>query len=417
MARAGKGGKRAATDVTVWETQTAVPARRAVPQVAGDRDAIGELLGTSPAPVTRTGGGLSRQLRWALVVVPLLGVAVPLHLWIQYRSGHVTSKNAAVRGHVADIGTRISGRVASVAVDAGDRVKAAQVLVQLEDRRLLAEVSEARAEVTALERTIEAERVTVELERVQVQQQGPEGAARVAAARANAEAARIEAEDARRNHELQQQLHSRDGLVSAETLRGAETQRRAAEARLDEAQANALVAERSAEQRGRLAQDGVTIRRRRIAVLEADLLAARARLTRAETDLESAAIRAPEDGAIVRRVVQPGVAVEAGQPVISMWLGDDLWVEAWIDEEDLGFVRRGGKAVVTFQALPGREFTGVVERIGLATDLEIPESDVPQPRFTRMRDAPVVGVRIRLAEPPPHLVPGLSAVVAIERTS
>jgi multidrug resistance efflux pump len=167
--------------------------------------------------------------------------------------------------------------------------------------------------------------------------------------------------------------------------------------------------------RARGARDAVTVRLSRITVLEADLRAAQARLARAEADLESAAIRAPTEGAIVRRIVQPGGAIEAGMPVISMWLGDDLWVESWIDEEELSSIHVGSEATVTFHALPRQEFTGTVERIGLATDLEIPEDEVPQPRFSRMRGAPVVSVRIRLDERPPDLLPGLSAVVAIRK--
>ena len=159
----------------------------------------------------------------------------------------------------------------------------------------------------------------------------------------------------------------------------------------------------------------MTIRERGIGVLQANLERARARLNRAEADLEGTIIRAPEDGAILRRIIQPGGSVESGQPIISMWLGSDLWVEAWIDEEDLGFVRVGSPVTVTFHSFADREFSGVVDRLGLATDLEIPESEVPQPRFSRMRGAPVVGVRIRLDAPPPELLPGLSAVVAIEK--
>ena len=70
---------------------------------------------------------------------------------------------------------------------------------------------------------------------------------------------------------------------------------------------------------------------------------------------------------------------------------------------------------MTFHSLPGREFTGVVDNIGITTDLEVPAADVPKPRSSRMRSAPVVGLRIRLEEPPPELVPGLSAVVAIRK--
>ncbi|HKA56976.1 MAG TPA: efflux RND transporter periplasmic adaptor subunit [Gemmatimonadales bacterium] len=376
-------------------------------------DAITELVGVPARPV----GSDSRRKFWRRpwwAVLTVLVLAPPAYLSLQYRLQHVTSKNAAVRGHVAEIGTRISGLVASVAVDAGDRVKAGQVLVRLEDRHLLAEVEEARAEVAGLERSMSVETETIGLERSQIAGQEAEAAAKISAAKANAEAARVEAEEARRNHELQDTMHSH-GMVSTEELRNAESRRRAAEARLDEAQANAVMAQRSAEQGARQARDAVTIRASRVAVLDANLAAARARLARAEADLASATIRAPEDGAIIRRIIQPGGAVDAGRPVISMWLGSNLWVEAWIDEASVRFVRRGARATVTFHSLPDVEFAGRVDRVGLSTDLEVPESDVPKPRFTRMDGAPVVGVRILLDQPPPELVPGLSAVVAIEK--
>lgn len=300
------------------------------------RDAISELLGSTADPRLVIAPPHRRPRRLAIVAGVVLVVAVAALLWIQYRTGHTTSNNAAVRANVAEIGTRIGGRVAAVTVDVGDRVEAGQVLVQLEDRHLVAELEEARAQVAA---------------------------------------ARERAAAARRTHALQRELQALGGVSRAE-LHRADSERR---------------------------------------VREADLLAAQARVTRAEAELASSAIRAPQAGSIVRRIVQPGGALEAGQPVLAMWLGEDLWVEAWINEEDLESVRPGGKAAVTFHAFPGREFTGVVERVGLATDLELPDSAMPHPRFARMRAAPVIGVRIRLDNPPPHLVPGLSAIVAIKK--
>lgn len=305
--------------------------------VRSDRDAISELLGATASPVAVRGAlpPGRRHLRWGLVAAGV-ALAVTLLLWMQYRSGYVTSTNAAVRGHVSEMGSRINGRVAAVTVDAGDVVEAGQVLVQLEDQHLVAELEVARAQV--------------------------------AAARAYAELARI-------TYGLNRQLVSLNGATRVE-LNRSDSERR---------------------------------------VREAELLAAQARVSRAEAELESAAIRAPQRGAVVRRIVQPGAAVEAGKPAIALWLGDELWVEAWIDEDDLGFVRQGSRATVTLNAFPGREFAGVVDRVGLATDLEQPDSALPHPRFARMRSAPVLGIRIRLADPPQHLVPGLSARVAIKK--
>jgi len=421
MARSSQARKREAAkkDPRHELLPAVVWPRRAAPIPSpgeADGDAIGELLGSSGGlPARQRPRGFRRRPRRVLLVALLVAVAIPAFFWLRYRSQHVTSKNAAVRGHLAEVGTPVSGLVAAVTVDVGDRVRAGQVLVRLEDRQLQATVEEARAAVEGLLRTIEVERVTVGQQQLQVEQLGPEVAARVAAAKAEAEAARAEADGARRTEALMDTLYSHDGVVSTEELRVAESRRRAADARLAEAEANAVVAARSGAGGTQIARDEMIIRRRRIAVLQANLLAAQARLTRAETDLESAVIRAPDDGAIVRRIAQPGEAVATGEPVISMWLGNDLWVEAWVDEEDVGFVRMGAAATVSFHSIPGQEFTGRVDRIGLSTDLEIPAQEVPQPRFARMNGAPVVGLRIRLDAPPPNLVPGVSAIVAIQK--
>ena len=88
------------------------------------------------------------------------------------------SKNAAVRGNLAEIGSRVTGQVTKVEVDVGDRVVANQILVRMEDRRLQAEVQEAQADVAGLERTLEVERLNIAHDRRKIGQQGQEAAAR-----------------------------------------------------------------------------------------------------------------------------------------------------------------------------------------------------------------------------------------------
>jgi len=379
-------------------------------------ESVTQLLGASP--VVSPGRNRMRRLwvltRRALILGAIVAVVVSGSMWVGYRSRYVTSNNAAVRGHVAEIGARLRGVVRQVEVDAGDQVTAGQVLVRMEDRHLAAEVQEARAEVAKLEREIEIERLDIDHQRREVDQQTRGAVAKVAAMKAQADAASARADDAQKELELRETLFSRDGVVSSEEVRNAETRRRTADAQLEEARANSVEA-RSEEDAVRLTGEGLTIRERKIGVLEADLQRAEATLAHAEAELDDASIRAPEDGAILRRIIQPGGSVDTGQPIISMWLGQDVWVEAWIDEDDIGAVSLGSAAKVTFHSLPGREFTGVVDKIGLATDLEIPASEVPRPRFSRMRSTPVVGVRIQLDEPPLDLMPGLSAVVAIRK--
>ena len=409
--------------------------RQLAPVTAEDDTALAKTSEQPPVPATRTDGAVvdqslgetavpvrgpgfqraRRHLRWAVAILLLLLVLAPAYSWFRYQSLHVTSTNAIVRGHLAEIGTRLDGVVTSVDVDAGDRVTAGQVLVRLEDRHLRAEAQEARAELVGLERAIEVERLSILHERRRIKQQQEEALANVEAAQAQRVAAEIRARDAQQNHSVRQSLFNRGGAVSSEDVRSAEAAWHTAEALLIEARAKYEAAQ-SAQENVRLTGEALAVRERKIGLLEADVLRARASLSRVEADLADASIRAPADGAIVRRIAQPGASVDLAQPLISMWLGQDIWIEAWIDEDDIGAVKPGNQVTITLQSLPDRELKGIVDRIGLATDFEMPASDVPQPRYSRMRGAPVVGVRIRLHEPPAELLPGLSAVVAIRKS-
>jgi HlyD family secretion protein len=124
---------------------------------------------------------------------------------------------------------------------------------------------------------------------------------------------------------------------------------------------------------------------------------------------------APADGWVVRRIAEPGASVVVGQPLVALWMGPEVWVEAWINEEDLARVVAGNAARVTVKPYPRRVIPGEVETVGVSTDYEMPDAAVPQPRNTRLRVSPVVCVRIRLGQRQ-GLFPGLSAVVAIRKS-
>jgi multidrug resistance efflux pump len=309
----------------------------------------------------------------------------------------------------------LTGRVAAVEVAAGDRVTAGQVLVRLDDRTFAAEAREAAADLEGLRRKIDVEHAAIAHELLELEQQEQEALANVAAARAQSSAAESQARNARRLHEARQSLAS-GGAISNQDLLNSETGSRTAQALVQEARAKQQAAQ-SAEEGARLAREGLAIREAGIGVLEAEVQRAQARLAKAQADLESATIRAPEDGGILRRIAQPGTSVELGQPLLSMWLGREVWVDAWIDEDDIAAVHVGDTATVSLRSLPDRDLAGIVDKIGLATDFEMPASEVPQPRAERMSASPVVGIRVRLLDPPADLVPGLSAVVAIRRSS
>ena len=360
-------------------------------------------------------GRIRRLVLPVIAVVALIAIAAPIAMWVHYRSTHVVSRDAVVRSHIADVGARMDGVVKSVEVDAGDRVHAGQVVATLEASHIEARVRQASSRLEKAQRELEVERLAIENERLRLESSLQEFSAGLSAASAEADVSESRVQEAMRRLELQQKLASQ-GLVAEERVRMAETELRTARAL-----AAASTAQRRAALAGedvaRVAADGLAVREKRISVIESDIATFHAELAVANANLESTIIRAPDDGAVVRRIVQPGGSAGVGQPIISLWVGEEIWVEAWLDEDDLGQVPVGSRATVTFKSYPDREFSGVVQKIGVSTDIELPDSEVPQPRRERMRDAPVISVRVDLDEPADDLFPGLSATVGIEKGS
>lgn len=348
-----------------------------------------------------------------LLVVGLVAAVTPIALWGIYRSGHVVSRDAVVRGHIADVGAPLDGVVRSVEVDQGDRVVAGQIVVRLEDRQFAAERARAASQLEKALRELEVEQLAIVNERSRLQNSLRGVSADLSAANAEVQVAESRAQEALRRLELQRSLAS-EGLVATERVRAAETEYRTA---------RALVAASKAERNSAIAGEdlaetdyaGLSVRERRISVLESEISALEAELRVAEANLEGAVIRAPDDGAVIRRIVEPGASTTVGQPIMSLWIGREIWVEAWVDESELGKIGVGSRATVTFMSHPNEEFSGKVDSMAVSTDIELPDSEVPQPRRERMRDAPVVSVRVKLDRTARDLFPGLSAVVAIRK--
>ncbi len=92
-----------------------------------------------------------------------------------------------------------------------------------------------------------------------------------------------------------------------------------------------------------------------------------AQLGQARVDLERTQIRAPVDGIVVKRSVEPGQTVAASLQAPEMFVIakslSDMQVEASIDEADIGRVRAGQAASFTVDAFPGRSFSGEVKQV------------------------------------------------------
>src|ERR1700739_4051513 len=97
---------------------------------------------------------LVSRLPWAVAATVVLGF-IAVVLWRIYApSPDVWTDDAYVSVHYATIAPRVPGQVTSVRVDDNDRVKAGQVLAELDDRDFRVALEQAQAQVAAAQARI-----------------------------------------------------------------------------------------------------------------------------------------------------------------------------------------------------------------------------------------------------------------------
>jgi HlyD family secretion protein len=126
-------------------------------------------------------------------------------------------------------------------------------------------------------------------------------------------------------------------------------------------------------------------------------------LAAARVDLERTSIKAPVDGIVVKRSIEPGQTVAASLQAPELFVIaknlSDMQVETSIDEADVGRVRVGQKASFTVDAFTGRNFEGEVRQVRKAA--------------TVVSNVVTYTVVISAANPDLTLLPGMTANVRI----
>ena len=82
-----------------------------------------------------------------------------------------------------------------------------------------------------------------------------------------------------------------------------------------------------------------------------------------QRQIEQATIRSPRDGVVYNLPVHAGAWLAAGEAVARVGRIDRLKVQLYVDEPDLGKIRLGLPVTLTWDALPGREWTGTISQL------------------------------------------------------
>ena len=250
------------------------------------------------------------------------------------------------------VSSQISGQIREIFVDFNSAVKAGQLIAQIAPETYEHRVHQAEAD-------LEAARATAGVQQAEMYR------------------AKVNLADAERDFARKQTLVNKNFISPAE-LDKVKTTLEAARALLGVAEAQA--------------RNGAAVIKQR-----------EAQLGQARVDLGRTQIRAPVDGIVIKRSVEPGQTVAASLQAPEMFVIaqnlTDMRVETAIDEADVGRLQLGQEATFTVDAFPGKRFKGTVNQVRKAAQV--------------VSNVVTYTVVVSAANPDLILLPGMTANVRI----
>jgi HlyD family secretion protein len=229
------------------------------------------------------------------------------------------------------IKSKASGIVKRLLVDAGETVKAGQVMAELDKEEIQARVRAAQAALAASEANLSASQA--DYQRAEVDAQGPEVP-------------------------LLQRAYERAKKMATEGV--------VSQAALDDAQR----AYETAVNKRDMARANLSVSKAKIAQARAQVEQNRAALAQNEEELRNSTIVAPIDGIVLARNVEVGDAVSSililGSGATSIFdMGDtkEVFVRGKVDESDIGKVYLGQTARIKVESFKDKTFDGKVTKI------------------------------------------------------
>jgi len=218
-------------------------------------------------------------------------------------------------------------------VKEGDRVRQGQLLLQLDDADLRSQAARAQAQMKAAQADqadastggTREELLTLETQLLNAR---------------NARAA------AQRNLEALRRLQQQGAASSGEVKQAEDT--------LQRAQADTTLLEQ--KKKDRYSQP-------ELAKVQAQGIEAQAAYEAAEDALAKSSVHAPFDGIVYALPVKQGAYVQTGDLLLQEGDLSQMLVRTFVDEPDIGRLAPGQKTEVTWDALPGRVWTGAVSTV------------------------------------------------------
>lgn len=282
----------------------------------------------------------------------------------------------------ADVMPKVNGYLGELKIEAGDTVKAGQVVARIARPDLEAQLL--RDESALVKAKVQLD----DLEKGARSQERSEAAANLASAQAVYDKAKTDLERYRALH--------KSGAISTQQLD-------AAQSSYDVAQSS-LVAARS---RRSLVEEGNrpdTIEAQRLEVKRSQAIVDASRALLADTVITS-----PISGVVLTKNFENGEYINPGSALATIGDMNDCWVKVYIASTQLGLIKVGQAVSVKVDSFPGRTFPGTIKEISQNAEFT-PRQSITQ----RERANLVFAVKVKIDNAEGILKPGMPADVVIK---
>jgi HlyD family secretion protein len=342
-------------------------------------------------------------LKKRLVIILFLVVFVGIGTLVYLRQHQAQTQDIYYSGTIeakqAELAFQVNGRVVDLPVNEGQRVSKNQILAKLDPSEFLARLAQARANLNRSEKALkqkeaildlykstlpaEVERAQAAVKALKSQVKDLKAGSRnqeIERARLASHAAKITMEQARKDKERLERLYQ-EGTVSEKERDAAalgyetafkEYERsketfdllkegarketiRTAEARLAEGRAFLKQAKSNLKK--------ITAAESEVEVAAAQMKAAAAAVEVSEIQLGYTVLKAPFDGIITSRNIEPGEVVSPGREVLSIANMNTVDLKVFVDETEIGKVKPGQNVDVKTDTFPDKTYKGRVSFI------------------------------------------------------
>jgi membrane fusion protein (multidrug efflux system) len=308
----------------------------------------------------------------ALAVALAIAAAVAPFAW-NYLQSYESTDDAQIDGHIDPLSSRIDGTIVAVHVEDDDRVKAGELIAEIDPRDYQVAVEQASARLDYAQAEV-----------ISAQQDYAAALARVR-------------EDDAANFEAQRDARRYATLLDKAVVSQEENDHYSAAARVDAAKVDSD-------------REAAGSAFRLIAARQADVAAAQADLDQARLNLSYTKIYAPADGVVGKREVQLGSRVQPGETLMFVTETGNIWVTADFKETQLARMHPGQRVTIHIDTF-GRDYRGYVENMpGASGDrfsLLPPENATGN--YVKVVQRLSVRIRFEPGQDPNHLLhPGMS---------